>query len=230
MGYRNYYSSKILLLVLTASIIPILGMSVQDSFAGASKSFTGNGDGTSWSDGDNWFPTGAPTSTDDIRISCDFSFDLIDNFDEVCPFVVNLDVPFTVENRLTIRYMTTFNQNDNLSHDVNNDGTINIKFNSVWNVNDLFTNVDGEINVSEGGTINNLSTFDMQDGDLDLECDATFNNQATYKQGGGDANLLVWRRAAWVRDRRCRRSTRPTCSARPPARWSRPDCYWRVSR
>ena len=190
MGYRKYYSSKILLLVLTASIIPILGMSVQDSTADIQKFFTGLGDGTSWSDPNNWDPTGIPASIDAVIIDCGSILSEL-QLDVDCPFVVNMDIPYTAQNAIFVGGDDTLNTNEKLTHDGNTPRTITLIGGATWNINDEFVNLSGSIFVAEGAnTINNFGTFDMQSGLLQMSCcDNSFNNHEIFTTGDATIEL-----------------------------------------
>ena len=68
MTIFRIYNLRYVFILMLFAIYHLSFVMVPAAFA-ETKNFSGAGDGTTWSDEDNWSPEGEPTSDDDVQIS-----------------------------------------------------------------------------------------------------------------------------------------------------------------
>jgi hypothetical protein len=102
--------------ILVVCVVAALAMAAASPAAfGATVSWNGNGDGSSWSDPANWSPSSVPTSNDDVII----------NFSLPGAAISNVDVNATVKS-ITVGPLETLEVNSGRVLTVTNSSTVNI--------------------------------------------------------------------------------------------------------
>lgn len=152
----------------------------------ATITWTGSGDGSSWSDGDNWSSSSVPASTDDITIDCSCTVNSSSNFEIKGSLTINSGTTVNSTGKFTLKADdATLTNHGTLIADeikaeefedtsINNYGditTTKLEDKHVPNAS-TFNNYSGAlITVTEKihfhGTINNIGTIDGSDIDED---------------------------------------------------------------